>query len=201
MDFVGKDEGARGGEEELVGGSDYGVGTVGGGSGSGGGDGAGRHVESVDLSALEVVDKTVGVVEGGVEGGNGVTVGDGASETVVTGGGGEGGEGAAGGGGPAGIAKGGLGPGVGGLGSIGVLPGGETSRDGVDSEGGGAALQSGTGLVGKTALEDVDTSDSDQDVSGRAGATPAITEGISKRQEVVAGLQAEGVVLIGAGLS
>ena len=167
MDFKSNDKGARSGEEELVGrnGSSHNI--SGRATGSGGGRNSTRgHLVSVDLSALEVVEEAVGVAEGDVEGGQGSTIRESASETVVTSGGSEGGEGAGISSGPTGIAEGGLGPGIVGLGNIGVLPLGGRSSEEVDSEGSRAILQSSTGLVGKTALENSDVSNGDQNVSG-----------------------------------
>ncbi len=161
MDFKGDDEGARGGEEELVGGNGS-VNSIGGRcGGSGGGDRARRHVVSVDLGALDVVDEAVGVVDGGVESRDVLAAGEVAGETVVTGGSGKGREVVSGGSRPAGITERRLGPGVGGLRNIGVLPLGGRSGEEVDGEGVRALLESVAGLVGKTALEDSDVSNGD----------------------------------------
>ncbi len=135
VDLKADGEGAGGGEEELVGGDSDAVGSVGLGGGGGGGNGTSRDVVSVDLSALEVGDEAVLVVDGGVDGGDVGTVGEIASETVVTSGGGEVGEGVASGSGPASITEGGLGPGVGGLGDISVLPIGDRAGDEVGYKG------------------------------------------------------------------
>ena len=148
-----------------------------------------------------MVEEAIGVAEGDVEGGQGSTIIHGTSETVVTSGGSEGGEGTGGSRGPAGIAEGGLGPGIVGLGNIGVLPLGGRSSEEVDSEGSRAVLQRGTGLVGKTALEDSDVSNGDQNVSGSSGTTPTITVRIDVLDKVVSSFQADSLALIGARLS
>ena len=198
--LIGDGEGAGDGEEVLVGGDDHGVGSVGDGGGGRRGDGAGGHVVSVDLGALEVVDEAVGVVDGGVEGGNGGAVGEGACEAVVTGGGGEGGEAAGSGGGPVAVVEGVLGPGVGGLGSIGVLPLGEGGRDEADGEGGGSGLEDGAGLVGQAASEDSDASDSDVEVGRGVGVAPAVSVHVVVHEVVVRLFEAEAVGPVGAGI-
>ena len=186
MDLISNHKGSRGGEKELVSRSSNRIGAIREGSDAGRGDGAGGHVVSVDLGALEVVDEAVGVVDSGIESRNGSAVGDGASETVVTGGGSEGGEVACGGGGPASVVVAALGPVIGSLGSIGVLPLGERGGKKVDGEGVGAVLEGGTRLVGKTASVDLDTTDGDGHVSGRGRSTPTVTIRIDKLDEVVA---------------
>ena len=202
MDFKGNDKGARSGEEELVGRNGSSNNISGRATGrSGGRNGTSGHLVSVDLSALEVVEEAVGVAEGDVEGGQGSTIIHGTSETVVTSGGSEGGEGTGSGSRPAGIAEGGLGPGIGGLGDIGVLPLGGRSSEEVDSEGSRAILQRGTGLVGKTALENSDVSNGDQNVSRSSGTTPAITIRIDVLDKVVSSFQADSLALIGVTVS
>ena len=201
MDFKGNNKGARSGEEELVGRNGSSNNISGRATGrSGGRNSTSGHLVSVDLSALEVVEEAVIVAEGDVEGGQGSTIRESASETVVTSGGSEGGEGTGISSRPAGIAEGGLSPGIGGLRNIGVLPLGGRSSEEVDSEGSRAILQSSTGLVGKTALEDSDVSNGDQNVSGSSGTTPTITVGISEGNKVVSSFPADSLALIGVRL-
>ena len=202
MDFKGNDKGARSGEEELVGRNGSSNNFQRSATGRSGSRNSTRgHLVSVDLSALEVVEEAVGVAEGDVEGGQGSTIRESASETVVTSGGSEGGEGTGSSSGPAGITEGGLGPGIGGLGDIGVLPLGGRSSEEVDSEGSRAVLQSSTRLVGKTALEDSDTSNGDQNVGGSSRTTPTITIRIDELDKVVSSLQADSLALISVTVS
>lgn len=122
VDLKGNDKVAGLREHELVDRGSYIVCSVGESGGSGGRNGARGHLVSVDLGSMDVLHEAIGVLEGGVDGGNRSTISESASETVVASCRGEGGEASSDGSGPAVVAKGGLGPVVGCLRSIGVLP-------------------------------------------------------------------------------
>lgn len=201
VDLVGNHKGSGSREKELVGGDRDIVRLISLRRGSSGRDIARGHVVSVDFSALDVMDEAVGGVDGGVDSRNSSSVSEGASETVVTSGSGEVREAAGSSGGPSSIIEVALGPGVGSLGNIGVLPlregGGEDRHlKGLDHTGRGSSKQ-----VRNVAPEDSGTAEVEGEVGSIIGRAPAITVGIlhMHRIEAVGQADVEGLVgVVGA---